>query len=283
MVGMSVRTATNNLTHVRTWIMRVAVVLALCVSGYIALAYFVLPAFWSHYEHQAGLRGRPMRTVTAEGIPGGPLNIGLVGSKGDVVKAWALAGWYPADAITLRSSIEIAESVLLHRQYTDAPVSNLFYEGRHQDLAFEKPVGGSADARHHVRLWMTLEKGAEERPVWLGSATFDRGVGISHYTGQITHHIAPNIDAERDLVIAELSRAGILMQIYQVGGVGPTVNGHNGEGDRYFTDGEITVGVIRLQAMVKGGLPDRKPSAPAIELKNSIWSTIRNAVGRFFI
>lgn len=263
--------------------MRVAVVLALCVSGYISLAYFVLPALWSHYEHQAGLRGRPMTTVTAQGIPGGPLNIGLVGSKDDVVKAWALAGWYPADAITLRSSIEIAESVLLHRQYTDAPVSNLFYDGRHQDLAFEKPVGGSADARHHVRLWMTLEKGAERRPVWLGSATFDRGVGISHYTGQITHHIAPNIDAERDLVITELSRAGVLMQIYQVGGVGPTVNGHNGEGDRYFTDGEVTVGVIRLQAMVEGGPPDRKASPPVIELKNSIWSTIRNALGRFAI
>jgi hypothetical protein len=62
------------------------------------------------------------------------------------------------------------------------------------------------------------------------------------------------------------------MQIYQVGGVGPTVNGRNGEGDRYFTDGEITVGVIRPQAMVEGGPPDRKPSLPAIELKNSIWS-----------
>ena len=130
---------------------------------------------------------------------------------------------------------------------------------------------------------MTLEKGAERRPVWLGSATFDRGVGISHYTGQITHHIAPNIDAERDLAIAELSRAGVLMQIYQVGGVGPTVNGHNGEGDRYFTDGEVTVGVIRLQAMVEGGPPDRKASPPVIELKNSIWSTIRNALGRFAI
>ena len=129
------------------------------------------------------------------------------------------------------------------------------YDGRQQDLAFEKPVGGSADERHHVRLWMTLEKGAEQRPVWLASATFDRGVGISRYTGQITHHIAPNIDAERDLVIAELSRAGVLMQIYQVSGIGPTINGRNGEGDRYFTDGEITVGVIRPQAMAEGGLP----------------------------
>jgi hypothetical protein len=134
--------------------------------------------------------GDPIRltTVTAQGIPGDPLNIGLVGSKDDVVKAWGLAGWHPADPITLRTSMEIADSVLLHRQYTDAPVSNLFYDSRHQDLAFEKPVGGSADERHHVRLWMTLDKGAEQRPVWLGSAIFDRGVGVSHDTGQITHH-----------------------------------------------------------------------------------------------
>jgi hypothetical protein len=262
--------------------MRVAMVLGLCVSGYLALAYLVLPALWSHYEHQPGLRGRPMTTVTAQGIPGGPLNIGLVGSRDDVVRAWGLAGWYPADPITLKTSLEIAESVLLHWQYTDAPVSNLFYDGRQQDLAFEKPVGGSADERHHARLWMTLKKGAEQRPVWLGSATFDRGVGISRYTGQITHHIAPNIDAERDLVIAELSRAGVLMQIYQVSGIGPTINSRNGEGDRYFTDGEITVGVIRPQTMAEGGLADRKPSPTAIELKNSIWSSIRNGLRRLF-
>jgi hypothetical protein len=41
-----------------------------------------------------------MTTVTAQGIPGDPLNIGLVGTKADVVKAWRLAGWHPADAIT---------------------------------------------------------------------------------------------------------------------------------------------------------------------------------------
>jgi LssY-like putative type I secretion system component LssY len=193
-----------------------------------------------------------------------------------------LAGGYAADAIILKTSLEIAESVLLHRQYTEAPVSNLFCEGRQQDLAFEKSVGGSADERHHARLWVTLQKGAEQRPVWLGSATFDQGVGISRYTGQITHHIAPNIDAERDLVIAELSRTGELKQIYQVTGIGPTINARNGEGDRYFTDGEITVGVIRPQAMAEGGLPDRKPSPTTIELRNSIWSSIRNGLSRLF-
>ena len=263
--------------------MRVAIMLGLGVSGYLALAYLVLPALWSHYEHQPGMRGRPMITATAEGIPGGPLNVGLVGSREDVVRAWGLAGWYPADTITLKTSLEIAESVLLHKQYTNAPVSNLYYDGRHQDLAFEKPVGGSADERHHVRLWMILEKGAEERPVWLGSATFDRGVGFSHDTGQITHHIAPNIDAERDLVIAELSGTGVLVKIYQVSGIGPTINGRNGEGDRYFTDGEISIGVIRPQAKTEAGPPDKKPSPTVTELKNSLWRTIKNIVDRLGI
>ncbi len=265
--------------HLTARVVRPAKALAVCVVGYVVLAYFVLPAFWQHYEHQPGLRGRPMTTVTAQGIPGDPLNIGLVGSKTDVVKAWGLAGWYPADPITLRSSIEIADSVVLHRPYPEAPVSNLFYDGRHQDLAFEKPVGGSADERHHVRLWAILDKGAEHRPVWLGSATFDRGVGVSHYTGQITHHIAPNIDAERNLVMAELVRAGMLTEIYQVGGVGPALNGRNGGGDRYFTDGEITVGVIRPNAVPTDVSPKKLPGPAHIELKNSIWSTISRILG----
>jgi hypothetical protein len=220
-----------------------------------------------------------MTTVTAEGIPGDPLNIGLVGAKTDVIKAWRSAGWYPADPITLATSIEIAGSMVFHRPFPDAPVSNLFYDGRHQDLAFEKPVGGSADERHHVRLWLVLGQGVEGRPVWLGSATFDRGVGFSLYTGQITHHIAPDIDAERNLVMAELTRAGLLTEIYQVAGIGPTISGRNGGGDRYFTDGEVAIGVIRPDAATSDVGPKRLPSAPHIELKNSIWSTMRNVLG----
>jgi len=93
------------------------------------------------------------------------------------------AGWYPADPVTLRSSIEIAGSVLLDRPYRAAPVSPLFYLDRREDLAFEKPDGNSADQRHHVRFWKVLDQGEEKRPVWLGAVTFDRSVGVSRYTG----------------------------------------------------------------------------------------------------
>lgn len=180
-----------------------------------------------------------MVTRTAQGIPGDPINVGLIGDRDDIVCAMHTAGWSPAAAISLRSSIGIAGSVIFRRPYRSAPVSNLFYLGRREDLAFEKQVGSSADQRHHVRLWKVLERGSEDRPVWLGDATFDRGVGISHYTGAITHHIAPDIDAERGQFAADLESAGMVTAKYQVTGVGPTLAGRNGGGDPYYTDGEV--------------------------------------------
>src|SRR3954463_4811786 len=222
----------------------VGVSASILILLYLLLAYLVLPMMWRHYEHQPGLAARPMLTTTVQGIPGDPINVGLVGTRDQVIRAFAAARWDPADAITLRTSLAIGASVILDRPYADAPVSTLLFEGRRQDLAFEKPVGASADRRNHVRLWLTLEKGVEGRPVWLGSASFDNGVGISHDTGQITHHIAPDIDAERDLLMRDLMGAKILLSTYQVSGSGPTLFGRNGGGDPYFTDGEVTIGVI---------------------------------------
>src|ERR1700720_1201397 len=109
------------------------------VLVYAALAYLVLPAVWTHYEHQKGLANLPMLTRTAQGIPGDPINVGLIGDDKDVLCAMQAAGWFPADPVTLKSSIEIAGSVLLDRPYRDAPVSNLFYLGRREDLGFKKP------------------------------------------------------------------------------------------------------------------------------------------------
>src|ERR1700733_1290635 len=180
------------------------------VGLYFLLAYIVLPLTWRHYEHQHALEGLTMVTRTANGIPGDPINVGLVGSRDDVLCAMNAAGWYPADPITLRSSVEIAGSVLLDRPYRDAPVSHLYYNDMEQDLAFEKPVGKSADRRHHVRFWRALEHGEEGRTVWLGAATFDRGVGLGHDDGRVTHHIAPDIDADRDLLTADAKAAKVV-------------------------------------------------------------------------
>src|SRR3954464_7186951 len=252
----------------------------LIVLGYTALAYLLLPLFWTHYEHQKGLANLPMVTRTAQGIPGDPMNVGLVGDKADVVCAMHAAGWYPADAITLKSSIEIVGSVLLDRPYKDAPVSNLYYLGRREDFAFEKPIGASADRRNHVRYWKVLDSGEEKRPVWLGSATLDRGVGVSHYTGAVTHHISPDLDAERGVLASDLENAGMVEAKYQVTGIGPTIAGHNGGGDLYYTDGEIWVLRLVEACKKREGLSVTIPSPPATELKDQIWRAIANAVGK---
>ncbi len=244
------------------------------VGLYGFLAYVVLPLTWRHYEHQTALAGVTMLTRTATGIPGDPINVGLVGSKGDVLCAINAAAWYPADPITLRSSIEIVGSVLLRRPYPDAPVSHLYYQDRREDLVFEKPVGASANRRHHVRLWQVLDRGQEGRAVWLGAATFDRGVGLSHDDGRITHHIAAAIDADRELLTADLRNAKVTEKIYEVTGIGPTINGRNGEGDAYHTDGEVKISVLvegcnqRVQSTAELDNP------PLVTVKNAAWNVI---------
>jgi hypothetical protein len=219
-----------------------------------------------------------MVTRTAQGIPGDPINVGLIGDRRDVLCAMQAAGWSPADPVTARTSVEIIGSVLLDRPYARAPVSPLYYLGRVEDFAFEKPAGESADRRHHVRFWKVLDQGDEKRPVWLGAATFDRGVGVSHYTGAITHHISPDIDAERSLLASDLEAAQMVDAKYQVTGIGLTLTGRNGGGDSYFTDGEVWI--LRLvEACQKRTAPaETIPSPLATEIKDQIWRAVADTL-----
>ncbi len=246
--------------------------LAVVLVLWLLLAYVILPSIWRHYEHNPALADAPKTTLTSQGIPGDPLNVGLIGDERDLVRAMHAAGWNPADPITLKTSVAIAASVVLKRPDPDAPVSSLYLFGRRQDLAFEKPVGGSARHRHHVRFWKWVDGGHAGRPLWIGSATYDKSVGFSHFTGQVTHHTSPDIDAERHGLIQDLTDAGWLDRIYQVTGVGATLIARNGGGDRYFTDGELTIAVLGTQA--DADRPDRLPNPPAVQFKAQLWSAI---------
>lgn len=217
---------------------------ALC-GAYLAIAYLAAPEFWSLRFLRGDTPIPEMVTRTPQGIAGDPINIGLVGTEAELNAAFTAAGWDQANKLSLKSAFEISESVLFDRPYDDAPVSTLLFDGHRQDLAFEKPVGKSADQRHHVRFWHSFRNGKDGRPLWLGAASFDRGVGLSHHTGQVTHHIGADIDAERDFVIAQLFDTGQIVSINEIPGVGPTMTGRNGGGDPYFTDGQAIIGVLR--------------------------------------
>lgn len=258
---------------------RLARAAALLLAAWTVLAYLALPQFWRH-EAQKGLAGRPMVTRTSADIPGDPLNFGIVGSDAEIVCAFNNAGWSAANPVTLETSLAIVGSVALRRPYPAAPVSPLFYDGRREDLAFEKAEGDSADRRHHIRLWRVLQSGDEQRPVWLGSASFDRSVGLSRYTLQVTHHIAPDLDAERDFVAQQLAGVGMVEKAYEIAGVGPTLNGRNGGGDPYFTDGEALVVVLAEACKARAEKTASRMAEPwQRRAKDAIWDAMRRVMG----
>jgi hypothetical protein len=231
--------------------------LVLILAAYLVLAYFLVPRLWRRYERRhPALAGAPRITHTANGIPGDPLNVALVGGEEELHAALLAAGWFPADPITLRSSVRIAFGTILHRSYADAPVSSLFLWGRKQDLAFEQAVGSDPRRRHHVRFWRSAEVDEAGRPLWIGAATFDTRVGFSHTTGQITHHIGAEVDSERDKILADVRQAGQLVEMVWVDGFHERLEGKNGGGDHYRTDGRLAVGILAVLGVSAGtGFP----------------------------
>lgn len=231
------------------WLKRAALGLLGVILLYLFVAYVLLPMAWSRYaHHHPAWADAPRITHTGDGIPGDPLNVALVGTEVEVKKIMLAAGWYPADPLTLKSCLEIAEASVFQRPYQDAPVSNLFLFGRKQDLAFEKPVGADPRKRHHVRFWRWAQRSPTGRPVWFGSVTYDERVGVSYTTGQITHHIGPDLDAERAFLIQDLQRTGALAEVYTSEGFHQQHAGRNGGGDPWHTDGNLAVAVIRTAA-----------------------------------
>jgi hypothetical protein len=212
---------------------------------YLLAAYIVVPLAWKRYTHRhPRLDDVPGITQTADGIPGDPLNVALIGTETEVTAIMLAAKWYPADPLGLRSDLKIAADTVLKRADVRAPVSNLYLFGRKEDLAFEQPVGNSPRHRHHVRFWRADTAAVDGRPVWVGSAVYDERVGISRTTGQITHVTAPDVDVERDYLFKCLEQSGGLSETYLVDDFHTVRKGKNGGGDPWETDGRLFVGII---------------------------------------
>jgi hypothetical protein len=228
---------------------RIARIVVGVLLAYGVVAYLVMPTWWKHHVRtHPSLENVPNITYAGAGIPGDPLNVALIGTEEQVAAIMMAAKWYPADPLTLKSCLKIAEASVLKRPYDAAPVSNLYLFGRKEDLAFEQPVGDSPRHRHHVRFWKTAERDPDGRPVWIGSAVYDEHVGVSRTTGQVTHVTAPDVDAERDYLFQNLERTGDLAERYVVPDFHKVREGKNGGGDPWRTDGNLYVGVIQAGA-----------------------------------
>lgn len=182
------------------------------------------------------------RVRTGDGLLGDPVNLAFLGTQKQLTTALKAAGWTRADDLSLASSLGMIRATLLKKSYPEAPVSSLFLFGRKQDFAYQHEVDGNPAKRHHVRFWKVpkgwkLPGGFEAD--WLAAGTYDKSVGLSLFTLQITHKIEENTDEERDYIIQTLQDAKAVKKLIVIKDYSSGYHHRNGGGDAIRTDGAM--------------------------------------------
>jgi hypothetical protein len=192
------------------------------------------------------------RARTSDGLLGDPINLALLGTEAQLDEAMSKAGWTRADEITFATSRRIVTSTILRRSYDEAPVSPLLLFGHQQDVAYQQEVKGNPAKRHHVRFWRCpdgwLLPGGH-RADWMAAGTFDRAVGFSLFTLQITHKIDANTDIERDHIVSTLTDADIGVTVDVIRDFATGYHSRNGGGDNIETDGDLPIIDVRQVAV----------------------------------
>lgn len=203
------------------------------------------------------------RARTSDGLLGDPVNLAFLGHENQIHRSMTEAGWIRADDLTVVSARRIVGSTLRRRSYPQAPVSPLLLFDRQQDFAYQQEVAGSPSKRHHVRFWRCppgwmLPGGFEVE--WLAAGTYDRSVGLSLFTFQVTHKIEENTDIERDFIIETVSTACPSVEVEIIHNFSTGYHSRNGGGDVIQTDGALPIVDLRAIQAPKLPLQDRTDS-----------------------
>lgn len=225
------------------------------------------------------------RTRTSDGLLGDPVNLALLGEEAQVREAMTRAGWTQADDVNLASSMRIVSSTLSRRSYPEAPVSPLHLFDRQQDFAYQQEVAGNPAKRHHVRFWRCPEGWMLPGGYavdWVAAGTYDRSVGLSLMTFQVTHRIAGDVDDERDHVVATLTDATPTASVAVIRNFSTGYHDRNGGGDAIDTDGDLPVVDLRsvdgaaVQAV--SGPTDSRDKRPAPTTFGALVACLRGLV-----
>src|SRR4029077_2679183 len=177
------------------------------------------------------------------------------GTRQQLQAAFAAAGWSTADRLGLKSSWHMCRAFVLKSPYPTAPFSTLYLFGRGQDVGFQKAIDDSPRKRHHIRFWALSLAYAEanlgkasfwlntDRPPeaasvhWVGAGTKDTGISLTRLTFQITHATDSDTNVERDYIIGELRKSGVIDEVNSIK-AGQVLAGERV--NHYVTDGEVT-------------------------------------------
>lgn len=185
----------------------------------------------------------PARATLTESLLGNPLepiNI-VIAARDDAALAAAMdkAGWNAAVLPSPKALGLALWALVANVPDPSAPVTPYFWGGMPNALAFERPadIGGPRE-RHHVRFWDADAVLPDGHRLFVGAASFDDGLDRS-----LLHHIAPDIDAERDQLARDLLAAGAARLLSSIEVSGPRL-GTSIAGDPWFSDGKAVVLVV---------------------------------------
>ncbi|HXR43198.1 MAG TPA: LssY C-terminal domain-containing protein, partial [Pseudolysinimonas sp.] len=261
--------------------------LAVVVLFWVLLAYLVLPRLHRILTRIYVPEYFIGRARTSDGLLGDPINLALLGEEAQLHATMTAAGWTRADDLTFRTGWRIVRSTLTRRSYAEAPVSPLLLFGRLQDFAYQQEVDGSPGKRHHVRFWRCPDgwKLPGGHPTqWLAAGTYDRRVGLSLFTLQVTHKIAPDTDAERDHIVATIRAAEPAAEVHVIRDFSAGYHARNGGGDSIETDGDLPVLDLRaVRAPADDVEPtdsrDKRPAATVVATGFVAARVVEGAIG----
>ena len=182
------------------------------------------------------LQSKPSRISTLKGQGSDLINVALVGTEEEVVRAFDSAGWNEARKATARSVFRGMRDVWEQSFDPYSPMSRMLWDGRAPDLQFQKSLNSYAK-RHHVRIWKAgiTEAGV---PIWVGAATHDAQLKFAWRRMHFTHGISSDVDRERQKVHDDLAFAGCVESSSMLDRDLPGVL-RNSDRTPMFTDGDV--------------------------------------------
>jgi hypothetical protein len=195
----------------------------------------------------------PRRVADQNHGPGDMVNILIVGTDEEMVKAFTTAQWVKVDKSVESTVLSGLMATLEKKDYLTMPMSTLYLFDRPQDYGFAhaEPVR-VVMSRNHLRAWKSPYQ-VKGRPLWCVAATHDVGFERDQRNNGVTHKIDPAIDGEREFVNQTLSGTGLVSARGHVVPTHPLTEAKTATGGEFHSDGRILVLVLGLNSAAPEG------------------------------
>jgi hypothetical protein len=191
------------------------------------------------------LESIPRRITDENHSPGDMVNILIVGTEDEMVKAFTTAAWVQVDKSVESTVLSGLMATFDKKDYLTMPMSTLYLFDRPQDYGFAhaEPVRVIM-SRNHLRVWKSPYQ-VSGRPLWCVAATHDIGFERDQRNNGVTHKIDPAIDGEREFVNQTLSGTGLVSARGHVVPAHPLTTAKTATGGEFHSDGRILVLVLK--------------------------------------